>query len=100
LLQQLGERYTEVLADHRRILTEALCSHAGQEVDSQGDSLFAAFARANDAVRAAAEVQRRLAEAEWPDEQRVAVRIGIHTGEPTVADGRYVGLDVHRVARI
>ena len=77
--------------EHRRILREALTRHGGVEVDTQGDAFFAAFARATDAVAAAEDAQREL---ETP------VRMGIHTGEPTVTSEGYVGLDVHRAARI
>jgi predicted ATPase/DNA-binding SARP family transcriptional activator len=100
LLQRLGDAYREALAEQGRILAESVGAHGGIEVDSQGDSALIAFPRANDAVRAAGELQRRLAAAEWPNGERLRVRIGIHTGEPTLTDGRYVGLDVHRVARI
>jgi predicted ATPase/class 3 adenylate cyclase len=95
LLQELGDRYTEVLAAHRRVLREAFDRNGGVEVDTQGDAFFVAFARATDALEAAAEGQRALE----PD-GHVRVRMGIHTGEPVVTDEGYVGLDVHRAARI
>jgi predicted ATPase len=95
LLDELGaDPYTEVLADHRRLLREAFTRHGGVEVDTQGDAFFVAFARASDAVAAAVEVQRSL------DKHPIRVRIGLHTGEPTLTDAGYVGLDVHRAARI
>jgi class 3 adenylate cyclase len=59
-----------------------------------------AFARAGDAVRAAVAAQRGLAESEWPPEGTVRVRMGVHTGEPRVVSGDYIGLDVHCAARI
>jgi YVTN family beta-propeller protein len=100
LLKRLGSRYSELLVDHARILREAASSHGGREVDNQGDSFFFAFARANAALAAAVVAQRALAEQEWPDGAEVRVRMGLHTGEPTVGDERYVGLGVHRAARI
>jgi len=100
LLKQLGERYTEVLADHRRILREAAEAREGREIDTQGDSFFFAFARANAALGAAVVAQRALAEHDWPEGGEVRVRMGLHTGEPTVGEESYIGLGVHRAARI
>ena len=94
LLRELGDGYAEVLAEHRRALREAWGRHEGVEVDTQGDAFFVAFARASDAVAAAADAQ--LALAGGP----VRVRMGLHTGEPLRADEGYVGFDVHRAARI
>jgi predicted ATPase/class 3 adenylate cyclase len=93
LLTELGANaFGEALEEHRRRLREAF--GAGYEVDTQGDSLFYAFDRADDAVLAAAEGQRAL------DQLPIRVRMGIHTGQPAILGGRYVGLDVHRAARI
>ncbi len=100
LLQQLGPRYAEALGSHQTLLRAAFSSHHGREVDTQGDSFFVAFPRAGDALAAAAEAQRALAAHPWPDGATLRVRMGLHTGAPLVAAGRYVGLDVHRAARI
>ncbi len=100
LLQQLGDRYESVLADCRRLLRRAFQAHHGQEVDTQGDSFFVAFARATDALSAAVEAQRALASHAWPEGTAVRVRMGLHTGEPSLTPGDYVGLDVHHAARI
>ncbi|HEX6737279.1 MAG TPA: adenylate/guanylate cyclase domain-containing protein, partial [Vicinamibacteria bacterium] len=100
LLQRLGERYAAVLAEHERLLRAAFQAHGGHEVDTQGDGFFVAFPRAASAIYAAVEAQRALAAHEWPDGQAVRVRMGLHTGEPAVTGGRYVGLDVHRAARV
>jgi predicted ATPase len=94
LLHELGDRYADMLAEHRRVLREAFRRHGGIEVDTQGDAFFYAFASASEAVAAAAEAQEELRHG------RVQVRIGIHTGEPMVTDEGYVGVDVHRAARI
>jgi predicted ATPase/class 3 adenylate cyclase len=94
LLSELGDDYADALAEHRRILREAFARHGGVEVDTQGDAFFVAFARASDAVAAAADATSALAPGP------VQVRIGIHTGEPTVTDEGYVGVDVHRAARV
>ena len=72
----------------------------GHEVDTQGDAFFVAFARATDAVAAAVDAQRALAGHPWPEGVTVRVRMGLHTGEPQLSSEGYVGLDVHRAARI
>jgi predicted ATPase/class 3 adenylate cyclase len=95
LLRDLGaEQYADALAEHRRCLRTAFERHGGVEVDTQGDAFFVAFPRATDAVAAAADGNRKL------EEGPIRVRIGIHTGEPLVSDEGYVGIDVHRAARI
>jgi WD40 repeat protein/class 3 adenylate cyclase len=100
LLDRLGERYAEVLNDHHRLLGDVFAEHGGQVVDTQGDAFFVAFERAGGAVAAAASVQRRLEAHPWPEDASVRVRIGAHTGEPLVVGDHYVGMDVHRGARI
>jgi len=94
LLDELGDGYADVLADHHRKIRGAIESHAGVEVDTQGDAFFVAFRRASDAVAAAAAAQEALADGV------VRVRMGIHTGEPTLAGDGYIGMDVHRAARV
>src|SRR3954452_12163833 len=94
LLHEFGEHYPAVLEGHRRVLRAAFSRHGGVEVDTQGDAFFVAFARAADAAAAADEAQAALVAGP------VSVRIGLHTGEPIVTDGGYVGIDVHRAARI
>jgi class 3 adenylate cyclase len=100
LLEQLGDRYADVLGDHRRILRERLGEANGQEIDTQGDAFFFSFMRARDAVTGAVAAQRALAAHAWPDGLAVKTRMGLHTGEPNVAEEGYVGLDVVRAARI
>jgi class 3 adenylate cyclase len=100
LLEQLGDRYGGVHRDHRRILRERLTEAGGQEVDTQGDAFFFSFARARDAVAGAVAAQRELGGHEWPDGVEVKVRMGLHTGEPTVGEEGYLGIDVVRAARI
>jgi class 3 adenylate cyclase/streptogramin lyase len=100
LLKQLRERYAIALADHHRILRDAFAAHGGTEIDNQGDSFFVAFRRAREAVLAAADAQRALHAHEWPEDVSLRVRMGIHTGEADVAGDRYVGVSVHRAARI
>src|SRR5690349_9981115 len=100
LLRRLGSRYAETLEDHLGILRAAVADHGGHEIDTQGDALFAAFTRATDAVEAAVQAQRALAAHDWPDGDAVSVRMGLHTGEPAAGRERFVGLGVHRAARI
>jgi len=100
LLHRLGADYAAVLATHRRLLRAAFTSHDGCEVDTQGDGFFVAFGRGFDAIAAALDSQRALHAQGWPHGEVVLVRMGIHTGEPLVVDDNYVGMDVHRAARI
>jgi class 3 adenylate cyclase len=100
LLEQLGDRYEAVHREHRRILRGQLTSAGGQEIDTQGDASFFSFPRAKDAVAGAVAAQRELAAAQWPDGVDVRVRMGLHTGEPTVGEEGYLGIDVVRAARI
>jgi class 3 adenylate cyclase len=100
LLRRLGERYGAALEDQRRILEATVTGHGGTVIDSRGDELFAAFPRARAAVAAAVSAQRALAEHAWPDGDTLTVRMGLHTGEPALQDEGYLGLDVHRAARI
>jgi predicted ATPase/class 3 adenylate cyclase len=94
LLQEHGPAYADLLAEHRRVIREAFTRHDGVEVDTQGDAFFVAFPRAAEAIAAAAEAQRAL------QAGPIRVRMGVHTGEPVVTEEGYVGMDVHRAARI
>ena len=94
LLDALGTSYSEALAEHRRLIRASVSAHGGTEVDTQGDAFLCVFRSARDAVLAATGAQRALAPTP------VRVRIGVHTGEPALTDEGYVGLDVHRGARI
>ena len=89
-----------MLHSHRRVLRSAFQEHGGVEVGTEGDSFFVAFPSAADAVAAAVDLQRGLAAATWPDDVEVRVRVGVHSGRPAVVAGDYIGLDVHRAARI
>src|SRR5436305_5426697 len=100
LLQQLGNHYDGVLTECRQLLRAAFHQWKGHEVDTQGDAFFVAFPRATDAVSAAVDMQRALATHVWPEGVTVRVRMGLHTGEPQLSTENYVGLDVHRAARI
>jgi len=95
LLHELGAGgYANALAEHRRILRRACATHGGVEVDTQGDAFFVAFATALDALEAASATLAGLAAGP------IKVRVGIHTGTPHLDEEGYVGVDVHRAARI
>ena len=100
LLERLTDRYADALAEHRRIVREAFGSRGGRELDTQGDAFFYAFERARDAVAATVAAQRALAANDWPAGEELRVRMSVHTGEPVVGEEGYVGIDVHRAARI
>lgn len=100
LLQQLGKQYAEVLLEQRRLLRAVFRETNGREIDTAGDGFFVVFDRARDGVAAAVAGQRVLARHAWPMGVVVRVRMGLHTGEPALVAGSYVGLDVHRAARI
>jgi class 3 adenylate cyclase len=100
LLRQLGEDYGPLVSQHRRVLRETATEAGGSEIDAQGDAFFFGFTRARDAAAGALATQRRLAAESWPGNADVKVRMGLHTGEPTLGDEGYLGLDVVRGARI
>jgi YVTN family beta-propeller protein len=101
LLRALGrERYARALSDHEHLLRAAFADADGLEIDTQGDAFFVVFRSASDAVRAAEASQRALTGHSWPEAVDVRVRMAMHTGEPAIGTNRYVGLGVHRAARI
>jgi predicted ATPase/class 3 adenylate cyclase len=100
LLERLGDDFAGLLATHHRIVRDAVAARRGHEVGCDGDGFFVVFPRAGDALAAAASIQCTLAREAWPGGVSVRVRMGLDTGEPRLVDGDYVGLDVHRAARI
>ena len=100
LLRRLGKRYGDVLERIRGILRTAVSRANGREIDARADEFFAVFERAGDSVAAAAAMQRVLGERRWPSGAEVRVRIGIHSGRPTLTDVGYIGLAVHTAARV
>ncbi len=100
LVQELGADYRPLLEEHRRRIRRAVAAAGGVEVSTEGDGLFVVFPAAMGAVAAAADAQRALAATGWPSETKVRVRMGIHSGEGVLSGGDYVGLDVHRAARV
>ena len=100
LLNGLGPRWGEALSAQRRILRTAFAAHHGHEMGTEGDSFFVVFTSAHEAISAAVEAQRSLRQYDWPGRVPLRVRIGLHTGEPERHEDSYIGIDVHRAARI
>src|SRR4051794_35030602 len=100
LVGRLGSGYVGVLEEHRRLVREAVEGSGGAMIDCRGDEMMLVFTDAAAAVEGAVAAQRALASYPWPEGGRVAVRMGLHTGEPATEGSSYVGLDVHLVARI
>jgi DNA-binding NarL/FixJ family response regulator/class 3 adenylate cyclase len=100
LADRLGGGYAAVLAEARELQRSAVARAGGEEVDCRGDELFSVFTEPGAAGLAALEIQRAFAACEWPDDERVRVRIGLHSGEAERAGDGFVGLDVHRASRI
>jgi len=100
LLEDLGDRYQAVNEDHLAIVGGAIADGGGTVVRTEGDAFFAVFTGAHDAVAAAVAAQARLDSHPWPDGVALRVRIGLHTGVGTLGGEDYVGLDVHRAARL
>jgi predicted ATPase/class 3 adenylate cyclase len=101
LVQKIGtDQYGDLQAQHSHLLREAVAEHGGREFGTEGDAHFFVFLGAASAVKAAVQAQRRLGAYQWPPEAAIRVRMGLHTGEPAVRDGNYVGVELNRVARI
>ncbi|HLA16509.1 MAG TPA: adenylate/guanylate cyclase domain-containing protein [Candidatus Limnocylindrales bacterium] len=100
LLAHLGDAYVGLLEDHNRLLRASFAAHRGIEVSTTGDSFFVVFREAIDAVRAATDGQRALMAHRWPDGGQVKVRMGVHSGHAVRVGDDYVGIEVHRAARI
>src|SRR5262245_58009834 len=100
LVRDLGDAYGGMLSDHRQIVRDAAAERRGHEIDCRGDEFFLAFPEPEDAVETALAVQRRHESHAWPGGRDVRVRVGIHTGRPSIEDGDYVGIDVHFAVRL
>jgi predicted ATPase/class 3 adenylate cyclase len=100
LAERVGDRWPDLLAEHNRILRKAFSAHGGIELGAEGDAFFVAFLAAGPAAAAAAAAQQALASHSWPDGEAIRVRMGLHTGEPIPTPDGYVGLDMHRAARV
>ena len=100
LVGRLGDQYGEALSAHRALLREQFAAWHGREMSTEGDSFFVVFESAGDAVACALAAQRALAGYDWPGGDAIRVRMGLHSGQPTPHEDNYIGIDVHRAARI
>jgi class 3 adenylate cyclase len=100
LLHRLGDRYGKLLKDLRALLTKTARQSGGRIVETRADEFFAAFAQPAGALDTALAVQRELRGRRWLDQHEVRVRVGIHSGYPTLAEENYLGMAVHTAARI
>ena len=100
LLHRLDDRYPSLIAAVRRAMRNVVRKTGGREVDARADDLFAVFERAPAALEAALAIQRAMQNSPWPDGVDVRVRIGVHSGRPTLTETGYVGISVHTAARI
>jgi class 3 adenylate cyclase len=100
LLTRLGERYGEALSAQRALMRDAIASWHGREMGTEGDSFFVVFESASDGVGCCLAAQQALTGHDWPGGIAVGVRMGLHSGEPARHEDGYIGLDVHRAARI
>jgi class 3 adenylate cyclase len=100
LLRRLGDRYGALLNDVRGALRAAVSRAGGREIDARADEFFAVFERAAAATEAAVAIQRELGNRAWTDDLEVRIRVGIHSGRPTLTDAGYIGLAVHTTARV
>ncbi|MFV2064786.1 MAG: adenylate/guanylate cyclase domain-containing protein, partial [Chloroflexota bacterium] len=92
--------YAPALAQHHRLMRRAIGENGGTEVKTEGDSFFVIFPDASAGTRAAVEAQRLIAAAEWPQGEKLVVRMGLHSGDVALSEGEYVGVELHRAARI
>ena len=100
LLKRLGADYAGFLVTHRQLLRDAVAASGGHEMGSEGDAMFFWFPRVRQAARAAADAQLAIAAHEWPQRAPLRVRMGLHTAEPDVVESEYIGMGIHRAARI
>jgi class 3 adenylate cyclase len=100
LLQRLGDEYAGLLRDVRSLIRGGVREAGGFEVDARADEFFAVFRKPASALAAALAIQRALVARAWPGNAEVLVRMGLHTGRPSLTDAGYVGIAVHTAARV
>jgi len=100
LVHRLGERYRELINDLRAILRDAAVGMLGHVVETRADEFFAVFESPWSALDTAVTIQRKLQGRSWAEDLDVRVRVGIHSGYPTLNDANYIGMPVHTTARV
>jgi class 3 adenylate cyclase len=100
LLRHLGDHYADLLSEVRGIVRKAVVEAGGREVDARADEFFAAFGGVVAAIESAVAIQRELGARTWQDDLECRLRVGIHSGRPTLTDTGYIGLSVHTAARV
>jgi class 3 adenylate cyclase len=100
LVRRLGDGYDRFLADVRRLLRTTIGASGGREVETRADEMFAVFEQARSGLEVALAIQRKVRARAWPGGLPVRIRIGLHTGRPTLTDTGYMGLAVHTASRI
>ncbi len=100
LSRALGSRWDALNDRHLGLIRSAVDAAGGVVVRTEGDAVFAAFQEAGAGVRAAIDAQRAIADADWPADAQIRVRMGIHSGEAHLAGDDYGGFDVNRAARV
>jgi class 3 adenylate cyclase len=100
LVHRLGDGYRDLINDVRAILGDTALGVSGHVVETRADEFFAVFEGPQSALDAAVTIQRDLRQRSWAQEVEVRVRIGIHSGNPTINNANYIGMPVHTAARI
>ncbi|MCI0830783.1 MAG: tetratricopeptide repeat protein, partial [Chloroflexi bacterium] len=102
LWQQHPQEMRDVMARHDLLVTSAVDENGGMVVRprGEGDSIFAVFQRATDAVSAACSAQQTLQREVWPEGIAISVRMAMHTGESELREHDYYGATVNRCARL
>lgn len=101
LATKLGPDWRGVLADHHTLIGGAIAAEGGYVDGTEGDAFFATFMDARAAARAAVNALQALRRHSWPPEVgELKVRMGLHVGFVERAETGYVGLEVHRAARV
>jgi class 3 adenylate cyclase len=100
LVHRLGERYRELINEVRATLENATVGGAGLVVETRAVEFFAVFESPESALDAAVTIQRELRGRSWAEDIAVRVRVGIHSGNPTLHNANYIGMPVHTAARI
>jgi class 3 adenylate cyclase/CheY-like chemotaxis protein len=100
LAHRLAHDFQDILVEHRTLVRSAVAEANGVEIDVRGDEFFVAFEDAVGAARAAIAAQLAISGHDWPEDAELRIRMGMHTGEAIYADKDYLGIEVHKAARI